>query len=245
MNGGAEWPYLVGRQSSRGYRAGADLNKQLALTGMNNIMPVRLRPVSADCLSGTNMAHQEHPFNLFLSSLSSDRDTAEKKLEDIRRRLVIMLECRGCACSEDLAHEAILRFTHRLSRMDAPFEGDAIAYLCTVAYNLFLEYASKDFLPLPEDCTEMPQPDVEAVKAKEQLHKCLDECLEQLDPDSHELALDYYRFDKQSKIDFRKALAKARGISANALRIRLLNIRASLEECIEQRLRLDPSLEME
>lgn len=221
------------------------LNKQLALTGTNNIMPLSLRPVSADCLSGINMAQLEQPFNLFLSSLSSDRDTAEKKLEDIRRRLVIMLECRGCACSEDLAHEAILRFTHRLSRMDAPFTGDAIAYLYTVAYNLYLEYARKDFLPLPEDCSEIPQPDVEAVKAKEQLHKCLDECLEQLDPESRKLALDYYRFEKQIKIDFRKSLARGLGISVNALRIRLLNIRVRLEECIEQCLGLKPSLETE
>jgi DNA-directed RNA polymerase specialized sigma24 family protein len=129
--------------------------------------------------------------------------------------------------------------------MDAPFTGDAIAYLYTVAYNLYLEYASKDFLPLPEDCTEIPQPDVEVVKAKEQLHKCLDECLEQLDPESRELALDYYRFEKQVKIDFRKSLARGLGISVNALRIRLLNIRVSLEECIEQRLGLEPSLETE
>ena len=208
-------------------------------------MPLRLRPVSADCLSGTNMAQLEQPFNLFLSSLSSDRDTAEKKLEDIRRRLVIMLECRGCGCSEDLAHEAILRFTYRLSRMDAPFTGDAIAYLYTVAHNLYLEYARKDFLPLSEDCTEIPQPDIEDVKTKEQLHKCLDECLERLDPESRELVLDYYRLEKQSKIDFRKSLARGLGISANALRIRLHNIRISLEECIEQCLGLKPSLETE
>jgi RNA polymerase sigma factor (sigma-70 family) len=191
------------------------------------------------------MGQVEQPFNFFLSLLSSDRDTAEKKLKDIRRRLVIMLDCRGCACSEDLAHEAILRFTHRLPQMDPPFTGDPIGYLYTVAYNLYLEYAQKEFLPLPDDFTETPQPGAESGETKEQLHKCLDACLERMDAKNRELVLDYYRFNKQTKIDFRQTLAQQLGISANALRIRLHNIRGGLEECIERCLGLEPSLEME
>ena len=175
----------------------------------------------------------EPPFNFFLSLLSSDRDTAEKQLKDIRRRLVIMLDCRGCACSEDLAHEAILRFAHRLPNMNPPFTGDVIPYLYTVAYNLYLEHIEKQFLPLPEDFTEIPQPDDESVKTKEQLHKCLDLCLDRMDVKSRELVLDYYRLEKQRKIDFRKFLAEELGISANALRIKLYNIRDDLEKCIE------------
>ncbi|MEK6337528.1 MAG: sigma-70 family RNA polymerase sigma factor, partial [Acidobacteriota bacterium] len=171
------------------------------------------------------MGQLEQPFNLLLSLLSSDRDAAEKKLKDIRRRLVIMLDCRGCTCSEDLAHEAMLRFVRRLPNMDPPLAGDPIPYLYTVAYNLYLEYVQKEFLPLPDDITEIPQPDEEAVKTKEQLHKCLDACLDRMDLNSRELVLDYYRLNKQSKIDFRKTLARGLGISANALRIRLHNIR--------------------
>lgn len=191
------------------------------------------------------MGQVEQPFNFFLSSLSSDRDTAEKKLKDIRRRLVIMLDCRGCHCSEDLAHEAMLRFARRLPNMDPPFAGDPIPYLYTVAYNLYLEYLDKQLPPLPEDFTEIPQPDEDAVKAKEQLHKCLDTCLDGMDLERRELVLDYYRLEKQSKIDFRKSLAEKLGISVNALRIRLHNIRADLEKCIEQCLGLRPPLETE
>ena len=191
------------------------------------------------------MGQDEQPFNFFLSALSSDRDTAEKKLKDIRRRLVIMLDCRGCHCSEDLAHEALVRFAHRLPKMDPPFAGDAIPYLYTVAYNLYLEYIDKQFLPLPDDFTEIPQPDEDAVKTKEQLYKCLDSCLDTMDPKSRELVLDYYRLEKQSKIDFRKLLAQKLGISVNALRIRLHNLRADLEKCIEQCLGLKSPLETE
>jgi RNA polymerase sigma factor (sigma-70 family) len=212
-------------------------NKLFALTGMGNIMRAH-RDLCQPIALGTNMGQVEQPFNFFLSSLSSDRDTAEKKLKDIRRRLVIMLDCRGCTCSEDLAHEAMLRFAHRLPNMDPPFAGDVIPYLYTVAYNLYLEYIEKQFLPLPDDFTEISQPDDDAVKAKEQLHKCLDTCLDGMDPKGRELVLDYYRLEKQSKIDFRKLLAQELGISVNALRIRLHNIR-------EQCLGLKPPLETE
>jgi RNA polymerase sigma factor (sigma-70 family) len=191
------------------------------------------------------MEQVDDPFDLFLSSLSSDRDTAEKKLKDIRRRLIIMLDCRGCTCSEDLADEAMLRFAHRLPKMDPPFAGDVIPYLYTVAYNLYLEYIDKQFLPLPDDVTELPGPDEEDVNTKEQLHECLDACLDRMDPKSRDLVLDYYRLEKQSKIDFRKLLAQELGVSVNALRIRLHNLRADLEKCIEQCLGLKPPLETE
>lgn len=191
------------------------------------------------------MEQVDDPFDLFLSSLSSDRDTAEKKLKDIRRRLVIMLDCRGCTCSEDLADEAMLRFAHRLPKMDPPFTGDVIPYLYTVAYNLYLEYVDKQFLPLPDDVTELPAPNEDAVNTKEQLYECLDACLDGMDPRRRELVLDYYRLDKQSKIDLRKSLAQELGISVNALRIRLHNIRTGLEKCIEHCLGLESPLETE
>jgi RNA polymerase sigma factor (sigma-70 family) len=191
------------------------------------------------------MEQVDDPFDLFLSMLSSNRDTAEKKLKNIRRRLVIMLDCRGCTCSEDLADEAMLRFAHRLPKMDPPFAGDVIPYLYTVAYNLYLEYIDKQFLPLPDDVTELPGPDEEDVNTKEQLHECLDACLDRMDPKSRDLVLDYYRLEKHSKIDFRKSLAQKLGISVNALRIRLHKIRASLETCIKQCLGLKPPREME
>jgi RNA polymerase sigma factor (sigma-70 family) len=206
---------------------------------------VRICDLCQPIALGTNMGQIEQPFNFFLSTLSSDRDTAEAKLKDIRRRLVIMLDCRRCTCSEDMADEAMLRFAHRLPKMDPPFVGDVIPYLYTVAYNLYLEYIDKQLLPLPDDVTELPAPDEDAVNTKEQLHKCLDACLEVIDPTSRELVLDYYRLEKQSKINFRKSLAQELGISVNALRIRLHKIRAGLEECIEKCLGLKPPLETE
>jgi DNA-directed RNA polymerase specialized sigma24 family protein len=191
------------------------------------------------------MGQDEDPFDLFLSLLSPDRGTAERKFKDIRRRLVVMLDCRGCTCSEDLADEAILRFVRRLPNMEQPFTGDPISYLYTVAYNLYLDYVQGQFLPLPDDFSEVPQPDEEAVKIKERLHQCLDACLGRMDSKSRELVLDYYRLEKRTKIDFRKSLARGLGISVNALRIRLHNIRGALEECIEECLGLRPPAETE
>jgi DNA-directed RNA polymerase specialized sigma24 family protein len=129
--------------------------------------------------------------------------------------------------------------------MDPPFAGDPIPYLYTVAYNLYLDYIDKQCQSLPDDFTEIPGPDEDDVNTKEQLHECLDKCLDRMNPKSRDLVLDYYRLEKQSKIDFRKLLAEELGISVNALRIRLHNLRAGLEKCIEQCLGLKPPLETE
>jgi RNA polymerase sigma factor (sigma-70 family) len=191
------------------------------------------------------MGQDEDPFDLFLSLLSSDRDTAEKKFKDLRRRLVVMLDCRGCTCSEDLADEAILRFVQRLPNMNPPYTGDPLPYLYTVANNLYIDYLKGQFPPLPDDFSEIPQPVEDDVKNKERLHACLDVCLDRMDPKSRELVLDYYRLEKQTRIDLRKSLALGLGISVNALRIRLFNIRSALEECIEECLGLRPPSETE
>jgi DNA-directed RNA polymerase specialized sigma24 family protein len=189
------------------------------------------------------MGQDEDPFNLFLSLLSPDRGTAEKNFKDIRRRLVVMLDCRGCACSDDLADEAIFRFIRQLAVRAEPFTDDPIPYLYRVSYNLYLEYIEKRFLPLPDDISEMPQPDGE--ETKEHLHECLDACLDKIDPESRGLVLSYYQREKQEKIDFRKTLASSMGISVNALRIRLYNIRGALGRCIEQCLGHKPPIEMD
>ncbi len=191
------------------------------------------------------MGHDDDPYTIFLSLLSPDRDVAENKFRDIRRRLARMLDFRGCACSYELADDAILDFVCHLRNRDRPFEGDPIAYLSTVAYNLYLAHLQKQFLPLPDDISEWPQVDEDETGGKEQLHKHLDGCLDKLSPENRDLILKYYRWDKRAKIEFRKELAKALGISANALKIKVYHIRKVLGACIEECLGLRPPPETE
>src|ERR1044072_9225425 len=108
------------------------------------------------------MGEDDDSFEFFLSWLSPDRDAAEIKFNNIRRRLVVLLDLRGCAFSEDLVDEAILRFVRRLPAIAASFiTDDPIPYLYTTAYHVHLEYSRKQLLPLPDNFSELAQPDTE------------------------------------------------------------------------------------
>jgi DNA-directed RNA polymerase specialized sigma24 family protein len=191
------------------------------------------------------MKEDEDPFERFLLWLSPDREAAEKKLKDIRRRLIVLLDLRGCTLSEDLADEALLRFVRRLPAMVNSFKtDDPIPYLYTTAYHLHLEYIQKQFMPLPDDVSELPQPNAADDLEEERLHECLDKCLDGMDQEGREMVLAYYRWEKQTKIEFRKALARQLGISTNALRIKIYHLRNALQACIEECLELKPRAEM-
>lgn len=191
------------------------------------------------------MGQDTDPYTLFLSLLSPDQNVAEHKFRDLRRRLAVVLDFRGCACSYELVDEAIFRFVCHLAHMQTPFAGDPVAYLTTVACNLHLAHLQKQFLPLPDDISEWPQTDEGDAGDKEQLHKCLDGCLNKLSTADRDLILKYYRWDKQAKIEFRKEMAKEMGISANALKIKVYHIRKTLGACIEECLGLRPPSETE
>lgn len=177
----------------------------------------------------------EESFNLFLSWLAPDRDTAGKKYEDIRRRLIIMLDSRGCTGSEEVADETINRFIRRLPEMIDTYTGDPVPYLCVIARHVHLEYLDhlkKQGQPLPENLAESLPAERGSDDLENRLHECLEKCLDGLDSKSRELVLDYYQEERQAKIAFRKKLAKRMGIAANALRIRMHRLRTALESCI-------------
>lgn len=184
----------------------------------------------------------EEAFNKFLSWLHPDREEAGKKYEDIRRHLIIILKCRGCAEAEDLADEAINRVIRRAQQMADTYHGEPAPYFITVAHNLYLEYASKrqTRLELPAELLQPPEPDLE----EEREYECLEQCVRGLTPANRDMMLQYYQENKQAKIDHRKKLAESMGIALNALRIRAYRIRVSLEECIDECLTRNPAHEM-
>jgi DNA-directed RNA polymerase specialized sigma24 family protein len=180
----------------------------------------------------------EESFNLFLSWLDPDRDSAGKKFEDIRRRLLVVFDGRGCLRSEELVDETLKRFIRRLPAMLDSFNGDPIPYLLVTAHHLHLEYIQKQWLPLPENVADMLATDDDGNMEAEVLDACLEECLGKLDPKDRAIALDYYRRDKQAKIDFRKELALHLGLTANALRIKIHHLRTTLRACLDECLEL-------
>lgn len=185
----------------------------------------------------------EESFNLFLSWLSTDREAAGRKYEDIRRRLIVILECRACFQPEDVADEAITRFIRRLPELINTYSGDPFPYILVIARNVQHEKDKKQPLPLPENLVELPAEPAEVDDVVDRIHECLEQCLSKLEPKNRNLLMDYYQNDKQDKIDFRKTLAKQLGIAANALRLRVHRLRTNLQTCLNNCLGPDFPLE--
>lgn len=182
----------------------------------------------------------EESFNLFLSWLAPDRDSAGKKYEAIRRRLIVMLDGRGCADSEALADETINRFIRRLPELIDSYTGDPVPYLCVIARHVHLEQLRKQTQPLPENLPDpRPARRQEEDDTEDRAYECLEKCLDKLGAQSRGLVLDYYQEERQAKIAFRKILAKRLGIATNALRIRIHRIRTTLESCMNDCLGAD------
>src|SRR4051812_47061977 len=79
-------------------------------------------------------------FEKLLAFLASDRNVAAEKYEDIRRRIVKLLQWRGCSSADDYADRAIDRVARRLIE-GAPIDvRDPYHYFHGVAVNVLREY---------------------------------------------------------------------------------------------------------
>lgn len=164
-------------------------------------------------------------FDALLAWLDPNRELAGQKYEDIRRRLVTIFSCRGCAEPEDLADETINRVTSKLSAIKSGFVGNPTNYFYGVANKVHLEYRRRK--PVPE----LPPP-ASYDENIEKESECLERCMQNLTVENRALLIEYYQDEKQAKINRRKRLAEHMGIAINALRIRAYRVRASLQDCV-------------
>jgi RNA polymerase sigma factor (sigma-70 family) len=179
----------------------------------------------------------QESFDLLLSWLDPSRESAGKKYEDIRSRLIKIFLRRGCPVSEELADETIDRVVRKVHILAGDYDGDPALYFYGVAQKVFLEYAKKK---PPVELTENPAPKSQGLSPTaeiERKHQCLDQCVEALDAESRELILGYYQGEKSAKIDYRKELAARFGIAVNTLRMRAHRIKAELQRCVSNCLR--------
>ena len=168
-------------------------------------------------------------FHRLLAWLDPDVELAGKKYEDIRRKLIRIFASRGSWAAEELADETIDRVGKKVADLAADYVGDPSLYFFGVANRVFLEWRRKSIVPpIPTS----PQSD--SIEQKEREDQCLSRCLATLPPPQRHLLLDYYREDKQAKINRRKALAVALGMTDNALKIKVFRLRATLQECLLQ-----------
>jgi DNA-directed RNA polymerase specialized sigma24 family protein len=168
----------------------------------------------------------QESFEALLDWLAPQREEAGKKYEDIRRRLIKIFACRGCAEPEDLADESINRVISKLKDIEDTFRGDPAFYFYGVANKVHLEYLRRR--PTPQ--LPPPRNDTDNIEKE---YACLEKCIQELTPANRELVLQYYQEEKRAKIEHRKQLADQFGIALNALRIRAHRIRTTLQECVQ------------
>lgn len=175
----------------------------------------------------------QEAFDGLLDWLDNDRERAGRKYETVRYRLIKIFSCRGCGEAEDLADETINRVSDRVPEIAQGYTGDPALYFYGVAQRVHLESMRKKHAP---ESLEARPPTIAAepmigdeIEAESE---CLERCMERLPAENRLLVLQYYRDEKQAKINHRKRLASELGIAVNALRIRAHRIRQTLQQCV-------------
>lgn len=171
-----------------------------------------------------------------LAWLDPNRDVAISIYLDLRFALSRIFSWNRCADPQGMTDETFDRVASKLPKLKATFVGDPKLYFYGVANNLIKEYRKKvkSFSPVDsvEPFVQLPQGAEE--EDPDLREECLRICLGELTTEKRRLILSYYSKEKQAKIIHRANMAGELGISLEALRVRMLRIRATLEECIEQ-----------
>ena len=172
-------------------------------------------------------------FNRLLSWLHHDREQAGLKYEEIHVALIRRFRQLGCSDPEELANLTIDRVAEKLPKIIDTYEGDPEPYFFSVAWYIYKECLRRPIiLSLARLDFGDPETDSEDTSEKEMLDSCLRHCLDQQDKDSRDMILEYYRGDRQVKIQTRKALAERLGIELPNLRLKAQRVRSKLKKCI-------------
>jgi hypothetical protein len=163
-----------------------------------------------------------------LARLDPDPNRAAEAYESLRRALVRFFDWRGASTPDLCADDTIDRLARRL---DETAVNDVRSYAHGVARLVLLEHQRQ---PAFESLGNSDLPATLPDSDDEDIQHCFERCLDRLAPSDRELAVAYYEGERSSRIANRRRLAQARGLSENALRLRVGRLRDQLERCIEQ-----------
>lgn len=180
-------------------------------------------------------------FQRLLEWLDDGLDSEGQKYLEMRRRLVAYFERKNCPRADELADETLNRVARRLAE-EGTIAGDGPARYCYItARFVFMEHlrAREKESSIQGELqrrNSVPGPiqEDEAAVVREQRLRCLDRCMKNLDIHNRDLILSYYAGKRRTKIENRRGLAKALGITINALAIRACRIRDQLERCVKE-----------
>jgi DNA-directed RNA polymerase specialized sigma24 family protein len=184
-------------------------------------------------------------FRRFLSWLDEGVDSGGEKYLEMRRRLALYFDRKNCLSPDELADETLNRAARKLEEKGAITDLSPAHYCYVVAKFVFLEYLHRaersqaNFEELTHSThlpSGFPAPSGigAAIEAREQLHDCLEQCLNRLPVKDRELIVGYYQGEQRAKIEGRSQLAARLGLSLNALSIRACRIRDKLEACVRK-----------
>ncbi len=172
----------------------------------------------------------QESFERLLGWLDPNREEAAYKYENIRFRLIKYFVCNGCGeADEFLTDKAFDRVMRKLDqgKVADPFTGDKMLYFFAFAKNIRREYYDE------RRPREIPPPVVTPTNVEDE-DFCLSQCIRILAEEDRLLAVDYYNFDKSTKIDHHRLLAEHSGLTLAGLRTRMHRVRERLKPCIEE-----------
>lgn len=163
-----------------------------------------------------------------LARLGPDPDAAAGEYQRLHRRLVAFFESHGSLEPGCDADETLDRLARKLR--EGYVIRDVPAYVHGLARNVLREgwRRARREEGAREALRKVPSPPA----ADALLWDNFDRCLAQLEPERAELLVAYYSASRGSNRAWRAELAASRGLSLNALRIRVFRAREALRESL-------------
>jgi DNA-directed RNA polymerase specialized sigma24 family protein len=178
-----------------------------------------------------------------LRAFHADREQASHHYQALRERLIRFFQWNRTEMPEELADEVLDRLARRLNLSSEQIQ-DPVRYAVGIARLLLQEQRRKN-LRREKALAELQQSSLDADRREQERilqqerAELLQQCLQSLPEQSRELIFRYYDVDEAA--DYRQQMARAYGISINALRNRALRIRMDLERQLARRLqKIDP-----
>jgi DNA-directed RNA polymerase specialized sigma24 family protein len=174
----------------------------------------------------------QEALDTFLARLDPDRDCAAQHYEQVRNKLVTFFRCNSCSDAEGLVDETIDRVVRRLGEVEIhdllPFIRGVARRVASEAHQIRIRVVSLD------EASERFQRDTDSGGRAytDRRHGCLEKCLGELSHQERDLALEFYKYEKAEKIENKKRMAEAMGITTGTLRIRAYRVRKHLEDCV-------------
>jgi DNA-directed RNA polymerase specialized sigma24 family protein len=164
-----------------------------------------------------------------LARLDADPDRAAAEYQRLRLTLVKFFDWRGAWPPDECADETLDRLVVKLEG-DTSVE-DVRRYAHGIARLVLLERLREQAQHPIGEYPDLSQLRAPSPAASGSLHDCFERCLASLSAENQAQILAYYSAEGRTKIDNRRRLARAAGVSDSALRSRMQRVRNRLERC--------------